>query len=131
MLPQKPYLFNALYRWIIDSRCSPYIVVKATVDGVKVPQDYVDGNNEIVLDISPCAISDFCIGDRLIEFSADFHGISHPVSIPIRAILAIYAGENGRGMVFEEDDDDPQEDVASSVSIDNNSGSSSKVAASY
>jgi len=46
------------------------------------------------------------LGNEWIQFDARFDGKSMTVSVPTNAVLAIYARENGQGMVLEEDDDD-------------------------
>jgi stringent starvation protein B len=37
----------------------------------------------------------------VIEFSARFNGVGREISIPIGAVSAIYARENGQGLSFE------------------------------
>ena len=110
MVPQKPYLVRAFYEWIIESRCTPYIVVDVMVPGTEVPQEYVE-DGEIVLDISPTAVMGLNIGNHKIVFQAMFRGIQKSIVVPIPAIMEIYANENGRGKDFtlEEDggDNDP------------------------
>jgi stringent starvation protein B len=109
MLPQKPYLVRAFYEWIIDSRATPYLLVSAAVEGTEVPQDYVE-DGEIVLDISSKAITGLNISNHKVEFQATFGGIPKSIVAPMKAILAIYANENGRGMVFNLDDDNNDDD---------------------
>lgn len=110
MLPQKPYLVRAFYEWIVDSDCTPYLLVDVTVPGTEVPQEYVE-DGEIVLDISTSAVVGLNISNHKVEFQATFGGIPKSIVAPMKAILAVYANENGRGMVFnleeEEGDDDP------------------------
>lgn len=117
MLSNKPYLIRAFYEWIIDSRCTPLLVVDASVPRCNVPQEYVE-NGEIVLNISPDAIRDLKVSPNVVEFKASFSGIAHLISVPVRAVMAIYAEENGQGMFFDneqEGDDDQWEEGASPV----------------
>lgn len=100
MLSNKPYLIRAFFDWIVDSKCTPLLVVDATMPRCNVPQEYVE-NGEIILNISPDAIRDLKINANLIEFKASFSGIAHIISAPVRAVLAIYAEENGQGMFFD------------------------------
>jgi stringent starvation protein B len=100
MLSNKPYLVRAFYEWIVDSRCTPLLVVDATIPRCNVPQEYVE-NGEIVLNISPNAIRDLKVSSNVVEFRASFSGIAHIISVPIRAVMAIYAEENGQGMFFD------------------------------
>lgn len=111
MLPQKPYLVRAFYEWIMDSDCTPYLLVDATIPGAEVPQEYVE-DGEIVLDISTSAVTGLNISNHKVEFQATFGGMPKSIVAPMQAILAVYANENGRGMVFnleeeEGNDDDP------------------------
>ena len=101
----RPYLFQAFYNWIVDNQCTPYTVVDATVENVSVPIQYVE-DGKIVLNIAPSAIRDFNIDQAALSCRARFGGEALDVYVPARAIIAIYAKENGRGMVFSDDDDD-------------------------
>lgn len=99
MTPSRPYLMRALNEWILDNHCTPYVLVDAGIQGVQVPQDYVN-NGQIVLNISPSAVQSLLINQDGLSFSARFGGVPMDVYVPIVAILAIYARENGQGMVF-------------------------------
>jgi stringent starvation protein B len=95
----KPYLMRAIYEWCVDSGYTPYLSV--TVDSVtRVPMEYVK-DGQIVLNIGPIAVERFKIGNDLIEFSARFNGAGREISIPVGAVSAIYARENGQGLSFE------------------------------
>jgi len=106
MTSTRPYLIRAFYDWIIDNDCTPYIVVNATQMGVDVPEGFVH-EGQIVINIAVSAVNNLVLGDQAIEFQARFGGNVHQVSAPINSVLAIYAKENGRGMVFAEDEEDP------------------------
>jgi len=99
MTPSRPYLMRALNEWILDNHCTPYVLVDAGIQGVQVPQDYVN-NGQIVLNISTSAVQNLLINQDGLSFSARFGGVPMDVYVPIVAILAIYARENGQGMVF-------------------------------
>ena len=95
----KPYLLRAIYDWCVDSGYTPYLTV--TVDAVtRVPMEYIK-DGEIVLNIGPIAVERFKMGNDLIEFSARFNGVGQELSIPVGAVSAIYARENGQGLSFE------------------------------
>ncbi|MBI5912626.1 MAG: ClpXP protease specificity-enhancing factor [Betaproteobacteria bacterium] len=95
----KPYLMRAIYDWCVDSGYTPYLTV--TVDALtRVPMEYVK-DGQIVLNIGPIAVERFKMGNELIEFSARFNGAGREISIPIGAVSAIYARENGQGLSFE------------------------------
>ncbi|GHG76518.1 hypothetical protein GCM10010919_31440 [Alishewanella longhuensis] len=110
MSPNRPYLLRAFYDWIIDNKCTPYLVVDATYPAVKVPQQFVQ-NGQIVLNVLPSAVGNLQLGNDFVTFNARFGGQPFALSIPIKAVLAIYARENGAGTVFtlEEDDEDEQD----------------------
>ncbi len=102
MSSSKSYLVSALYQWIVDNDCTPYVLVDAFVRGVEVPQDYVK-DGQIVLNIGPSAISGLNIDKQGLSFSARFGGIPMEIFAPMKAVLGIYARENGQGMMFEPD----------------------------
>jgi stringent starvation protein B len=103
MTSSRPYLLRAIYDWIVDNGLTPYLLVDATADKVEVPQQYVN-NGKIILNISPAAVQNIHLGDDEVSFNARFDGQPMSCLAPIAATLAIYAKENGRGMVFTDDD---------------------------
>jgi len=105
MLPSQPYLLRAIYEWIVDNDMTPYVLVNARNDDVHVPVQYID-NGKIVLNIAPRAVSSLELGNDAIIFSARFSGSPTDVRFPVSAVMAIYAKENGQGMVFNESDND-------------------------
>lgn len=107
MTPNRPYLLRAFYEWIVDNNLTPYLVVDATMVGVKVPTQHVQ-NGQIVLNINPSAVGNLQLGNDAVTFSARFGGSPFALYIPQRAVLAIYARENGAGTMFtpEEDEDE-------------------------
>jgi len=106
MTSSRPYLLRALYEWILENQCTPYVVVNAYADSVQVPQEYVK-DGQIILNISPSAVHALQMDNEAVEFSGRFAGIPTPVYVPIQAIMGIYARENGQGMVFEADKPSP------------------------
>lgn len=108
MTPLKPYLVRAIHEWILDNNSTPYLLVNATHEGVEVPRQYVE-DGRIVLNLRTEATQGLSLGDDWIEFNARFGGRPTHVSVPVNAVLAIYASENGQGMVFDvEDGNDKQ-----------------------
>ncbi|MBQ77786.1 MAG: ClpXP protease specificity-enhancing factor [Cellvibrionales bacterium] len=103
MSSSRSYLVNALYQWIVDNNCTPYVLVDAFAADVEVPQDYVK-DGQIVLNIAPSAISDLLINTTSLTFNARFGGIPMDIYAPMSALLGIYARENGQGMMFEPED---------------------------
>lgn len=105
MTSTRPYLIRAFYDWIVDNDCNPYIVINANMEGVNVPEEYIEAG-QIVLNIAVSAVNGLVLGDHAIEFQARFGGKIRQVHAPIGAIVAIYAKENGRGMVFAEEEEE-------------------------
>lgn len=99
MHSSRPYLARALYEWLIDNELTPYLVVDATLPDVEVPRQFVQ-NGQIVLNVAPTAVRDLLIENDAISFNARFGGHPMQVMIPVPALIAIYARENGAGMVF-------------------------------
>lgn len=111
MTSRRPYLLRALYEWILDNNCSPYLLVDTRLPETVVPLQHVK-DDKIVLNLSPSAIRGLEMGDEYIMFSARFSGAPMEVIVPIEAILALYASENGEGMVFGVPADTTPTDVA-------------------
>jgi len=103
MTSSRPYLVRAMYQWIVDNGKTPYLLVDAESAVSKVPSEHIQ-DGKIVLNIAPMAISGLVLGDEEITFSARFSGRPQSIHVPIQAVLAIYARENGQGMMFTEDD---------------------------
>ncbi len=101
MTSTRPYLIRAFYDWIVDNGLTPHIVVNANGSDVHVPMEYVE-NGQIVLNIAVTAVHGLILGDKAIEFQARFGGKVRKVYAPVSAIMAIYAKENGRGMVLSD-----------------------------
>ncbi len=115
MTSSRPYLLRALHDWIVDNNLTPYILVDAFIDGVDVPDGFIQ-DGKIILNISPHSVQYMEMGNDVLSFAARFSGVSQSISVPIAAILAIYANENGQGMVFN--DDDPQQPMPPDGSSD-------------
>lgn len=117
MTSTRPYLIRAFYDWIVDNGCTPHIVVNTSITGVEVPVEYIE-NEQIVLNIATSAVQGLALGDKAIEFRARFGGQVRRIWAPVTSVLAIYARENGRGMVFaeEEESEEPPTPPASSDS---------------
>ncbi|WCD81650.1 ClpXP protease specificity-enhancing factor [Pseudomonas solani] len=116
MNSSRPYLVRALYEWIVDNNCTPHLLVNAEFAGVKVPAGYAN-DGQIVLNVSPSAVRHLHMDNDAVSFEGRFGGVAHNLYIPAAAIMAIYARENGQGMVFDleppvvdEDDQGPEDD---------------------
>ncbi len=109
MTPIKPYLIRSIYEWIVDNQLTPHLLVDAENTNSILPEDFIE-DGKIVLNIRPEAIQGLTLGNEEIQFNARFSGIPMHIVTPTAAVLAIYAQENGKGMVFdpeEHEDDTP------------------------
>lgn len=102
MTSNRPYLLRAVHEWICDNGLTPHIVVDAGKPGVQVPPQAIS-DGRIVLNLAPRAVAHLEIGNDAITFVARFGGVSQTVNVPIAAVQAIYARENGQGMLLAED----------------------------
>lgn len=95
----RPYLLKALYEWLLDNQLTPYVIVAANMEGVVVPRAHVQ-DGQLILNVSPDATRGLLMDKEALTFSARFGGVAMQLYIPMDAIIAIYARENGVGMVF-------------------------------
>ena len=102
MNSSRPYLIRALYEWIVDNDCTPHLLVNADHPGVQVPEGFAS-DGQIVLNVSPNAVRQLHMDNDAVSFEGRFGGIAHSLFVPAPAVLAIYARENGQGMVFDMD----------------------------
>lgn len=102
MGPNRPYLLRAFYQWLLDNECTPHLIVNADLPGVQVPYEHVK-DGQIVLNIAPHAIGDIEMSNERVMFSARFGGKPFQLIIPMAAVNAIYARENGAGTMFEDE----------------------------
>lgn len=117
MTSSRPYLIRAMYQWIIDNGMTPHLLADASVDGCMVPDGYIQ-DGKIVLNIAPMAIGGLVLGDDDITFGARFNGVSESIYVPINAVEAIYARENGQGMMFSDEDESSTDMDAGELDID-------------
>lgn len=105
MTSLKPYLIRSIYQWILDNHLTPYLLVDAENSNAVLPTQFID-DGKIVLNIRPEAVEALSLGNELVEFNARFSGKSMHIIAPVVAVMALYAKENGKGMVFNPEDDD-------------------------
>jgi stringent starvation protein B len=99
MTPNRPYLLRAFFDWIVDNECTPHVVVDAHFPAVQIPTQFVQ-DGQITLNVSPSAVTQFSLDNTHLSFNARFGGQPMQVFVPVGAVLAIYARENGEGTVF-------------------------------
>jgi stringent starvation protein B len=99
MSSNRPYLLRALWDWISDNDLTPYLLVDARVSSVRVPA-FAVRDGQVVLNVAMRAVADLELGNERVRFKARFGGASQVIDIPVGAVLAIYAQENGQGMMF-------------------------------
>lgn len=104
MTARRPYMLRAVYEWLVDNQLTPHLVVDAEQPGCQVPFEFVK-DGQIVLNIAPSAVGNLQLANDRVEFNARFSGKPHHVYVPMIAVVALYARENGAGTIFE---DEPQ-----------------------
>ena len=105
MTSLKPYLLRAVYDWIVDNNLTPYLLVDAEQENTVLPRQFVE-DGKIILNIRPQAVEALSLGNNTVEFNARFSGKAMHIIAPLSSIMAIYAKENGKGMVFNPEDED-------------------------
>ena len=116
MTSNRPYLLRAMYDWISDNGLTPYILVDAAAPGVEVPQSAVK-DGRVVLNVAARAVAQLELGMDRVKFMARFSGVSRSVDVPMAAILAIYAHENGQGMMFPAETQPPQPPTSTTAEV--------------
>lgn len=106
MTSNRPYLLRALYDWITDNDLTPHILVDAEFAGVDVPNHAIQ-KGKVVLNVATGATENLQLENETIFFKARFSGKPYQITVPMDAVIAIYARENGQGMMFAQDDSPP------------------------
>lgn len=128
MSSNRPYLLRAVADWISDNGLTPYLLVDAAVAGVRVPPHTVR-EGRVVLNIATRAVAQLELGNDAVRFMARFSGVSHHVVVPVQAVLAVYAQENGQGMMFEPEPPGQSSDEAGTPAAANADGAAAADAA--
>ena len=105
MTSRKPYLIRGLYEWLLDNEVTPYILVDAGHEQIAIPKG-IATDGKVVLNLAPGAIQNLEMTNQHLSFSARFNGVAEDLYCPMDSVLAIYARENGEGMMFSIDDAD-------------------------
>ncbi len=98
---RRPYLIRAVYDWAADNGYTPHLLISADAPGVNVPREYVK-EGRITLNLSPMSVQNLDLNRDPIRFFARFGGQQFEVQVPSGAVLAVFARENGEGIVFGE-----------------------------
>jgi len=104
MSPNRPYIIRALYEWITDNQLTPHVLINASVEGVEVPERSIQ-QGKVVLNIDPGAVDSLELGNDWLHFNTRFAGVREAIRIPVDAVIAVYARENGQGMMFAQDEE--------------------------
>ncbi len=104
MTANRPYIIRALYEWITDNQLTPHLLINADVEGVQVPERAIQ-QHKVVLNIDPGAVEALDLGNDWLLFNTRFAGVKEAIRIPIEAVIAVYARENGQGMMFAQDEE--------------------------
>jgi stringent starvation protein B len=95
-----------MHEWMVDNGFTPHIVVDASFEGVEVPADHVK-DGKIILNLSYTATHAMSLGNDAVSFEARFGGVPRRLTVPVAAVLGIYARETGQGMIFGGETPDP------------------------
>lgn len=125
MNSSRPYLIRALYEWIVENDCTPHLLVDADYPGARVPPGYAK-DGQVVLNVSPSAVRHLHMDNEAVSFEGRFAGVPQSLFIPAAAVLAVYARENGQGMVFDLESPTQDDDVDSAVDGDDQGPPSSE-----
>jgi stringent starvation protein B len=98
---RRPYLIRAIHEWACDNGHTPHLLVSADYPGVVVPRAHVQ-DGRITLNISPVAVQTLDLQSEPLWISARFGGRPFDVQVPSGAVLAVFARENGEGVIFGE-----------------------------
>lgn len=109
MTSARPYLVRAMIDWIVDNAWTPYVVIAADAPGAEALLDYAT-DGRLVINVSATATRNLAIGNDALEVDCRFGGRPVHLCAPIGTVVAVYARETSKGMVFEvEDGDAPTE----------------------
>ncbi len=100
---KRPYLLRAMHEWMTANDQTPHVVIDAKCPKVVVPNQHVQ-RGKIILNIGYSATKNLELGDEVISFGARFGGTPFVVTVPVEAVLGIYAKESGQGMIFSDND---------------------------
>jgi stringent starvation protein B len=94
----RTYVIEAVYDWIVDHELTPYILVNTDYEDVAFPEQYVDDDGKVLLNISPEAIDAFQCHNNQILFNTAFDGKLTLVNIPVKSVLELYSKEDSQGL---------------------------------
>lgn len=98
----RSYIVKATYSWLTDHGFTPYMLVDTEYDDVTVPENYIEEDGKILLDLSPQAIQNLHISDNQVTFDATFDGEFMSIVIPTEAILELFSKETEQGIYARE-----------------------------
>jgi len=113
MASTRPYLIRAIHEWAQDNNLTPHLLVDTTQKDVTVPSEFIE-DDKIILNIAASAVTNLSLGDEFITFNARFGGVAREIFVPTSAVRAVYARENGIGIVLP--DEPEHEDTGPSAS---------------
>lgn len=102
MTSNKPYLIRAIYEWICDNDCTPYLYVNTACEELILPESLAE-ESPLLLNISPAASVNLIIDNDTITFTARFSGQVFDIYLPLYSIVAIAAKETGQGLSFPDE----------------------------
>ena len=100
MSSNRPYLLRAMYEMDRRQRHDARISSSTPRRPTSTFRAVRSRDGRIVLNIAARAVAQLELGKDRVSFMARFSGVSQVVEVPMGAVLAIYAQENGQGMMF-------------------------------
>ena len=111
-----PYLLRAIYDWALDNGYTPHLLVEVEDEKTQVPRELVE-DGRLILNIAPRAVRGLEIGEEFVSFNARFGGVARDIFVPVTAVRAIYAKENGRGIVLPQGETDSETPATAKVEL--------------
>ena len=108
MISNRPYLIRAINEWLLDSQCTPHCwsMLKPPVSTCPGAQS----GGQDCPEYRAAGGEGLRISNEEVTFLARFQRRVPVDFIAVSAVLAIYAKENGRGMMFNEADEPEPDD---------------------
>ncbi len=116
-------------QWLLDNQLTPHLVVDVMLHGVHVPMETYarDGQKSSSILRRREAVGNLELsGNDEVRFNARFGGVPRQVSVPLAAVLAIYARETAQAPCLKPEAAYIDEDVVSLNDDDNTAGAESE-----
>lgn len=89
------FLIRAIIDWAVAAKLTPCIAVQSDKHIAGILRTDKD---TLVFNVHPNCVRNFLMYDSKLSFSTTINGVSHAIKLPISAMRAVYARENGLGV---------------------------------